>query len=85
MVSMDSEIASIRAVAEAGMKNEERDWLTATEGDKCMMMRKTWKWSLGIDERSSAVCTQIQIAQKTPIVRAERSCGLSTFLLISIR
>jgi len=49
MVSMDSEIPSIRAVGEAGMKNEERDWLTATEGDKCMMMRKTWKWSLGID------------------------------------
>jgi hypothetical protein len=51
MVSMDSEIASIRAVAEAGMKNEERDWLTATEGDKRRMMRKTWKWSLGIDGR----------------------------------
>jgi hypothetical protein len=50
MVSMDSEIASIRAVAEAGMKNEEH-WLTATEGDKRRMMRKTWKWSLGIDGR----------------------------------
>jgi hypothetical protein len=48
---MDSEIASIRAVAEAGMKNEERDWLTATKGDKRRLMQKTWKWSLGIDGR----------------------------------
>jgi hypothetical protein len=38
-----------------------------------------------VGHRRAVVSAQTQIAQRTPMVRAERLCGLSISLLISIR